>query len=145
MKLGNQPPDLTTPASNMPLQQQMPQDESQPNLSLTSANDQITTPAPASQPSVKKNPWRQYENLSEDDKCKVESFLMDKFAVGDAFLHEISMVFEGIPKSYLVKQCRDKFNSTCNIKPTPGSDPGAQISFKESLCSKLKLLVSIST
>lgn len=130
----------------MPLQQQMPQDESQPNLLLTSANDQITTPASASQLSVK-NPWKQYENLSEDDKCKVESllFLMDKFAVGDAFLHEISMVFEGIPKSYLVKQCRDKFNSTCNIKPTPGSDPGAQISFKESLRSKLKLLVSIST
>lgn len=97
-----------------------------------------------SPPSSLNNPWKPYESLSEDDKCKVETllFLMDKFSVGDAFLHEVSMVVDGMPKSYFVKQCRDKLNSTCKIKPTPGSAPGAQLSFKESLANKLRLLVS---
>ena len=67
---------------------------------------------------------------------------MDKFGVGDAFLNKISMVIDRMPKSYLVKQCRDKLNSTCNIRPTPGSDPDAQMSFKENLSSELKILVS---
>ena len=146
------PSTQTTPTpSGVPLQPQTAQFESltyQPSLPSTSeanyVTNQMTSETSASQQSTKKNRWRQYENISEDDKCKVESllFLMDKFAVGDAFLHEISMVIDGMPKSYLVKQCRDKLNSTCNIRPTPGSDPGAQISFKESLSSKLKILVS---
>ena len=39
----------------------------------------------------------QYEQLSSDSKCKVEAilFLMDKFAVGDAFVHELSVVVDG--------------------------------------------------
>lgn len=88
---------------------------------------------------------KQFENLCEDDQMKVESilFLMDKFAVGDAFIHELCMVVNGMPKSYLIKQCRDKLNSKCYVKPTPGKEPGAQISFKTALVNKLKLLLSI--
>ena len=69
---------------------------------------------------------------------------MNKFAVGDAFVHELSMLTNGIPRSYLIKQCRDKLNSSCVVKPTSGPEPGAQISFKESFISKLKDLVSTS-
>ena len=69
-------------------------------------------------------------------------FLIDKFSVGDAFIHELSMAVNGMPKSYLTKQCQDKLNSTCLVKPTPGAEPGAQVSFKESLINKLRLLVS---
>lgn len=49
-----------------------------------------------SPPSSLNNPWKPYESLLEDDKCKVETllFLMDKFSVGDAFLHEVSMVID---------------------------------------------------
>jgi hypothetical protein len=28
---------------------------------------------------------------------------MDKFAVGDAFIHELSMIVDGMPRSYLIK------------------------------------------
>lgn len=87
----------------------------------------------------------QYDQLSSDGKCKVEAilFLMDKFAVGDAFIHELSMVVEGMPRSYLIKQCRNKLNSICSVKPTPGAAPGAQLSFRDSLVNKLRLMVSI--
>ena len=89
--------------------------------------------------------WKQYDSLSDSDKEKVEAvlFLMDKFAVGDPFVHELSMLINGMPRSYLIKQCRDNLNSSCTVKPTSGPEPGAQISFKESLISKLNSLVSI--
>ena len=64
-------------------------------------------------------------------------FLMDKFAVGDPFVHELSMLVNGMPRSYLIRQC------SCTVKPTSGLEPGAQISFKESLISRLNFLVSI--
>lgn len=53
--------------------------------------------------------FKQFANLSEHDKLKVESILvlMDKFAVGVAFIHELCMVVDGMPKSYLMKQCSD--------------------------------------
>lgn len=86
----------------------------------------------------------QYDSLSDSEKERVEAvlFLMDKFAVGDLFVNELSMLINGMPRSYLIKQCRDNLNSSCIVKPTSGPEPGAQISFKESLISKLNSLVS---
>ena len=88
--------------------------------------------------------WKQYNNLPPEAKEKVETvlFLMNKFAVGDAFIHELSMAIDGMPKSYLIKQCRDQINSTCLIKSTPGPEPGAQVSFREALANKLRQLAS---
>ena len=48
-----------------------------------------------------------WDKLSNDDKVTVESTLclMNKFGVGDEFLHELSMsVAEFSIKSYLIKQ-----------------------------------------
>ena len=75
---------------------------------------------------------KQFDSVTEADKTTIETvlFLMDKFAVGDAFIHELSMVVDGMPKSYLIKQCRDKLNSTCSVKPIPGGTCGAQVSNK---------------
>ena len=86
----------------------------------------------------------QYDSLSDSEKERVEAvlFLMDKFAVGDPFVHELSMLINGMPRSYLIKQCRDNLNSSCTVKPTSGPEPGAQIFFKESLTSKLNSLVT---
>ena len=77
-----------------------------------------------------RNKGKQFDSVTEADKSKIETvlFLMDKFAVGDAFIHELSMVIDGMPRSYLIKQCRDKLNSTCSVKPIPGGQAGAQVS-----------------
>ena len=37
-------------------------------------------------------------------------FLPDKFCLGDNFYHELSMIVSGLPRSYLVKQCRHDLN-----------------------------------
>ena len=103
---------------------------------VTPNNTHSTSSSPTATPPEQKN---QYDKLSSDSKCKVEAilFLMDKFAVGDAFIHELSMIVDGMPRSYLIKQCRNKLNSICAVKPTPGPEPGAQLSFKDSLVNKL--------
>ena len=77
----------------------------------------------------------QYSRISEDDKARVESilFLIDKFGVGDEFMHELTMTVEGLPKSYLFKQCSNALNESCYIKSTPGKAPGAQHSFSKLL------------
>lgn len=87
---------------------------------------------------------KQYDSLPDEVKCQVEEilFLMDKFAVGDVFIHELSMILDGMPKSYLIKQCRDKLNSMCMIKPTPGKEAGAQISFRDALVDNLQKMVT---
>ncbi|KAJ7382866.1 hypothetical protein OS493_032235 [Desmophyllum pertusum] len=51
------------------------------------------------------------------------------------------MQINGMPRPYLIKECRDKLNSSCAVKPTRGPEPGAQISFREFLIRKLKLLL----
>ena len=60
-----------------------------------------------------------FDGLCEDEKDKLEKilFLLDKFFVGDAFYHELSMVCDGLPKSYLIKQRRQQLNDICHITP----------------------------
>ena len=89
----------------------------------------------------------QYDKLSNDDKVTVESilYLMDKFGVGDEFVHELSMSVAEFPiKSYLIKQRRAQLNSQVKITTTPGLAPGAQYSFKSLLKERIKNMVGTS-
>ena len=65
---------------------------------------------------------RGFEAIPDQEKANVERilFLLDKFCVGDCFYHELTMVTDGLPKSYLVKQRRDQLNKICHVTPTPG-------------------------
>ena len=61
-------------------------------------------------------------------------YLQDKFCVSDEFCHELTMVENGIPRSYLVKQKRKDLNKLCHIFPIPDLKfEGAQISFQSLL------------
>jgi hypothetical protein len=85
-----------------------------------------------------------YVTLCENDKARIESllYIIDKFGVSDEFIHELTMITDGLPKSYLVKQCRTELNSLCKLTGTPGKAPGAQYSFKELLTEQIKIMVS---
>ena len=71
-----------------------------------------------------------YNSLSEEEKKQVEEilFLLDKFCVGDCFFHELTMVTDGLPKSYLIQQCRTNLNKLCHTDNLPGKAPGAKVS-----------------
>lgn len=109
--------------------------------------DNLSTPLPEKQSEcVHQNSFQggtQYAKLSEGGKAKVENilYLIDKFGVGDEFIHELSMVVDGMPKSYLVKQCRMDLNSVCIIRSTSGKAPGASYLFKELLIQQIKHMV----
>jgi hypothetical protein len=81
-----------------------------------------------------------FDTLSDNDKSKVEMvlFLLDKFCIGDNFYHEMTVLFDDLPRSYLVKQKRTQLNEMCHITSTPGDEEGAQVSFKELLKERIK-------
>ena len=47
-------------------------------------------------------------------------YLVDKFCVSDEFYHELTMIENGLPSSYLIKQCRNNLNKLYHVTPTPG-------------------------
>ncbi|XP_078364150.1 uncharacterized protein LOC144648487 [Oculina patagonica] len=81
-----------------------------------------------------------FQNLSQEGQDTVRSllYIMDKFCVGDAGYHEVSMVVDDVPRSYLIKQCRSDLNKIFHISKTPGKHAGAQMSFKEELRVQIK-------
>ena len=118
-----------------------------PNSTDSFSIDFSTTdhPNPQQEHGSVASPKSKYEKLHPDDKNTVESilFLMDKFGVGDEFIHELSMAVDDFPvKSYLIKQCRSDLNKQVKISTTPGLAPGAQYSFKELLTDKVRDMVS---
>ena len=56
---------------------------------------------------------------------------MDKFGVSKDFYHELTMVFNSLTRSYLVKNCKQNLNIKCHLTKTPGDVPGVQRFFKE--------------
>lgn len=70
-----------------------------------------------------------YSKLSEEDKIQIEEilYLLDKFCVGDSFYHELTMVTDGLPRSYLIQQCRTELNKVCHIDCLPGSQLGTKV------------------
>ena len=61
--------------------------------------------------------------------------------MGDEIYHDLSMVTEGLPKSYLIKQSRARLNATYHIERTPGIYPGASLNFTSILCDHVKELL----
>ena len=76
-----------------------------------------------------------FSTLPEGEKNRIEQilFLLDKFCVGDNFYHELSMMVDGLPRSYLVKQCRQDLNNMCHLEGLKGKFPGAKVSSVENL------------
>ena len=57
--------------------------------------------------------------------------------MSDEFYLELSMIENGVPRSYLIKQCRNDLNKLCHVTSTPGTFEGAQIPFKSILCQQI--------
>lgn len=111
------------------------------NLNLSDSSTNPTLHAQTSNQSDK------YSTLPEEERKKVEEvrFLMDQFGVSDQFYHHLTMVFNELPRSYLVKQCKHNLNEMSHLTVTPGKSPGVQTSFKELLREQILDLVSTQT
>ena len=89
---------------------------------------------------------KKYDDLPEVDKTRVKEllFIMDQFCISDAAYHEVTMQESGknLPRSYLVKQCKESKNSLTHIKRTPGLCEGAQVNLYDTICSEIQIHVS---
>ena len=87
-----------------------------------------------------------YQNLPEEEKIRIKEVLhiLDRFCVGDAAYHALCEEESGLPRSYLVKQCRSDINKSFTITRTPGDLIGAQMSFKLELKRKIREKVGVS-
>ncbi|CAB4014402.1 Hypothetical predicted protein [Paramuricea clavata] len=83
-----------------------------------------------------------YKDLSEEEKEKVQQvlYITDSFCIGEAAYHEFTMTEGGekLPRSYLVKQCKNYLNSLCHITRTPGVAEGAQMNLESELRNTIK-------
>ena len=111
------------------------------NLNMSDSSTNPTLHAHTSNQSDK------YLTLPEEERKKVEEvqFLMDWFGVSDQFYYHLTMVFNELPRSYLVKQCKHNLKEMSHLTVTPGKSPGVQTSFKELLREQILDLVSTQT
>ena len=63
--------------------------------------------------------------------------------MGDSFYHEIPMIMDSLPRSYLVKQSPEQLNKMCHIEAWDGNFEGVKVSsveavFKEHISDYLK-------
>ena len=86
-----------------------------------------------------------YEDLEDAEKIKEVLYIMDTFCIGDAAYHALSVIECGLPRSYMIKQCRSDINKQFVITRTQGDLIGAQMSFKEELRRKIKEKVILFT
>lgn len=89
---------------------------------------------------------KQFKDLPEEEKDKIKQilFIQDKFSIGDAAYHELTMTQTGeaLPRSYLIRQCKESLNGLIHIERTPGKAEGAQLNFQDELCSTIHEHVS---
>ena len=66
---------------------------------------------------------KSYNELPNEEQQDIRQvlFIMDKFCIGEAAYHEITCCPGGgeLPRSYLVKQCKENLNKLCSIERTP--------------------------
>ena len=70
---------------------------------------------------------------TEKDKLRQIVYICDKFYVSDSAYHEFSSVSSDLPSVSQLKDCRNEFNDEFEIQRTPGSFPGAFLSFDTEL------------
>lgn len=90
---------------------------------------------------------KSFKDLPKEEQEKLKSvlFLADKFCISDAAYHELTLTSggENLPRSYLIRQCKENLNQLCHITRTPGAVEGAQLIFKEELTNRIKSQVNI--
>ncbi|CAB3992347.1 Hypothetical predicted protein [Paramuricea clavata] len=55
------------------------------------------------------------------------------------------MLYDGLPRSYLIRQCKDEINKLSHIVRTPGTAPGAQLDFMSELKSVVEGMIHQGT
>ena len=89
---------------------------------------------------------RSYKDLPDEEQQDIQQvlFIMDKFCIGEAAYHELTCCPGGeeLPRSYLVKQCKEDLNKLCSIERTPGEASGVAFNLHDELSTVIEKMVS---
>ena len=87
--------------------------------------------------SFEKKGLKSYKELPIGEQQDILQVLniMDKFCIGEAAYHELTCCPGGetLPRSYLVKQCKDDLTKLACIERTPGEANWAALNFEDEL------------
>ena len=79
---------------------------------------------------------KSYKELPDEEQQDIQQvlFIMDTFCIGEAAYHKLTCCPGGeeLPRSYLVKQCKEHLNKLCYIERTPGKQMGLLLIFMTS-------------
>ncbi|KXJ10506.1 hypothetical protein AC249_AIPGENE18777 [Exaiptasia diaphana] len=85
---------------------------------------------------------KKFKDLPEDEQNKLKQilFIQDKFCIGEAAYHELCMTPSGesLPRTYLIRQCKESLDNLCHIERTPGKTEGAQVNFRQELSKVIR-------
>ena len=86
--------------------------------------------------------YKDRDQISSEEKKKLKTVLhlIDRFYISDAFYHELILISDNLPKSYLIKQLRSDMNTLCHIQQTPGKPEGVEIDVVQELRFAIKSL-----
>jgi hypothetical protein len=113
------------------------------SLSLTDPNNKALTLELGTQ--QENNTKSKFQDIPHEDQEKIKMVLhiMDRFCIGDAAYHALSVQAGGLPKGYLIKQCRNEINKLFSITITPGELVGAQLSVRDELTRQIRKKVNV--
>ena len=88
-----------------------------------------------------------YQDLPEDERQKIKDllFILGKFNVSESTYRELTVFCDGLPRKYLVSQCRENINSLYNFERIPGNIPGAYVSLESEIFRYIKYHVNPET
>lgn len=81
-----------------------------------------------------------YTDVDHEDKRKLREviYLLDKFCVSDAAYHELSVVCDELPRSYLIVQERANLDNLFHIERCPGNVPGVYVSLNSEIATYIR-------
>ena len=86
--------------------------------------------------------YKDRDQISSEEKEKLKTVLhlLDRFYISHDFYHELTLISDNLPKSYLIKQLRSDMNTLCHIQRTPGKPEGVEIDVVQELKFAVKSL-----
>ena len=88
-----------------------------------------------------------YQDLPAEERQKNKDllFILEKCNVSESAYRELPLFCDGLPRQYLVSQCREEINSLYHFERIPGNIPGAYASLESEIIRYIKYHVNPET
>lgn len=85
-------------------------------------------------------PHSSFFEMTNAEKKRIEDlvYVLDEHTVSNTAWNELKRVLPSLPTLKTISECRDYLDEEFQLSRTPGTAPGAQVSFKRELCRYIK-------